>query len=123
MSLKGSEEFVSVYLDVIIIFSKTLQYHLNHLEAVFCSLRIANLKLKPTKCNLISAEVEYLGHLVTPNGLKPNARNLSAVEDFSIPSNLKQLRQFLGLASHYRRFILDYAKIAEPLYCLTKKNV
>ena len=55
--------------------------------------------------------------------MKPNARNLSAFKDFSIPSNLKQLRQFLGLTSHYRRFISDYAKKAEPLYCLTKKNL
>ena len=54
--------------------------------------------------------------------MKPNARNLSAVKDFSIPSNLKQLRQFLGLTSHYRRFISNYARIAEPLYSLTKKN-
>ena len=67
--------------------------------------------------------VEYLGHLITPNGLRPNARNLSTVKDFSIPSNLKQLRQFLGLTSHYRQFISNYAKIAEPLYSLTKKNV
>ena len=60
----------------------------------------------------MSEEVEYLGHIVTPQGLKSNP----------IPTNLKQLRQFLGLTSHYRRFILCYAKIAQPLYDLTRQG-
>ena len=122
MKLKASEEFTAVYLDDIIIFSKTLQDHLKHLKAVFSCLREASLKLKPIKCRFICQEVEYLGHIVTPKGLKPNTRNLIAVKEFPTPSNLKQLRQFLGLTSHYRRFILNYARIAEPLYFLTKKN-
>ena len=70
----------------------------------------------------MSEEVEYLGHAVTPQGLKPNMRNLDAVRGFPIPNNVKQLRQFLGLTSHYRRFILNYAKIAQPLYHLTKQG-
>ena len=122
MKLKVSEEFTAVYLDDIIIFSKTLQDHLKHLKTVFSCLREASLKLKPIKCRFICQEVEYLGHIVTPKGLKPNTRNLIAVKEFPAPSNLKQLRQFLGLTSHYRRFILNYARIAEPLYFLTKKN-
>ena len=68
----------------------------------------------------MSVEVEYLGHIVTPQGLKPNKRNLDAVKEFPVPINVKQLRQFLGLTLHYQRFILNHAKIAQPLYNLTK---
>ena len=64
-------------------------------------------------------EVEYLGHLITPAGLKPNECNLAAVREFPVATNLKHLRQFLGLTSHYRHFIHNYAKIAHPLYALT----
>ena len=67
-------------------------------------------------------EVDYLGHLVTPSGLKPNNRNLDAVRHFPTPTNLRQLRQFFGLTSHYHRFVMGYAKIAHPLYLLTKKG-
>ena len=119
---KSGEDFIAVYLDDIIIFSKTLQDHLDHLKDAFSCIREANLKLKPSKCSFICEEVEYLGHVVTPNGLKPNTRNLTAVREFPVPNNLKHLRQFLGLTSHYRRFIWNYAKIAQPLYFLTKKN-
>ena len=80
------------------------------------------MKLQPAKCKFICEEVEYLGHAVTSKGLKPNMKNLTAVKEFPVPNNLKQLRQFFGLISHYRRFILNYAKIAEPLYFLTRKN-
>ena len=68
----------------------------------------------------MSEEVEYLGHIVTPKGLRPNKRNLDAVKEFPVPTNVKNLRQFLGLTSHYQRFILNYAKTAQPLYVLTK---
>ena len=70
----------------------------------------------------MSVEVEYLGHTVTPQGLKLNERNLNAVKEFPVPTNVKRvhLRQFLGLTSHYLRFILNYAKTAQPLYNLTK---
>jgi len=68
---------------------------------VFAGLRDANLKLNPSKCKFMSEEVEYLGHIVTPQGLKPNSRNLDAVREFPVPTNVKQLRQFLGLTSHY----------------------
>ena len=120
--MTGPEDFVAVYLDDVIVFSQSLQAHLEHLTKVFACLREANLKLNPKKCEFMSEEVGYLGHIVTPQGLKPNQRNLDAVKEFPIPTNLKQLRQFLGLTSHYRRFILCYAKIAQPLYDLTRQG-
>ena len=66
--------------------------------------------------------MEYLGHLITPAGLKPSEHNLIAVREFPVPTNLKHLRQFLGLTSHYQRFIQSYAKLAHPLYVLTRKG-
>ena len=71
----------------------------------------------------MSVEVEYLSHIVTPQELKPNKRNLDAVKEFPVPTNVKHLKQFLGLTSHYRRFILNYAKTAQPLYNLTKHGI
>ena len=66
--------------------------------------------------------MEYLGHLITPTGLKPSERNLTAVREFPVPTNLKHLRQLLGLTSHYRCFIHNYAKITHPLYTLLQKG-
>ena len=85
-------EFVSVYLDDVIVFSETLMDHINHLKAVFDRLKKAGLMLNLKKCKVVCNEVEYLGHVVTPHGLKPNNRNLDAVKNFLPPTNLKQLQ-------------------------------
>ena len=103
-------------------FSESLIDHINHLKAVFNCLRKAGLMLNPKKCRIVCDEVEYLGHVVTPQGLKPNNRNLDAVRCFPPPTNLKHLQQFLGLTSYYRRFIPNYARIAYPRHCLTRKG-
>lgn len=90
-----------MYLDDVLIFSHTLEDHLQHLGAVIERLRGAGLKLKPSKCHFIRKEVEYLGHVITPDGLKPNPGRVSAVKEYSAPSNVKEVRQFLGIASYY----------------------
>ena len=117
-----TDDFVTVYLDDDIVFSQSLDAHLEHLKKVFTCLKDANLILNPSKCKFISGEVEYLGHVVTPQGLKPNTRNLDAVREFPVPTSLKQLHQFLGLTSHYRRFVPNYAGITQPLYGLTRQG-
>ena len=116
------EDYVAVYIDDVLVFSRTLEDHLEHLRLVIDCLQQAGLKLKPSKCHFVREEVEYLGHLITPQGLKPNPRLVTAVRDFPVPQNLKQLRQFLGLSSYYRRFIPKFAKIAQPLHGLTRKD-
>ena len=113
---------MDVYLDDIIVFSRTFSDHLIHLQKVFECLKEAGLKLNPQKCRFCCSEVECLGHLVTPSGFKPNIRNIEAVINFPVPTTLKELRQFLGLTSHYRRFVKGYSSLAQPLYALTRKD-
>ena len=108
------KQFVAAYLDDILVFSETLQDHLTHLRSVIDRLKSANLKLKPAKCMFMRKEVEYLGHIITAEGLKPN---------FPVPKNVPDMRRFLGMASYYRRFIPKFAKIAQPLHHLTAKDV
>ena len=120
MQSDRGKEFISVYLDDVTVFSESLQDYVSHLRAVLDCLKGAGLKLDPKKCKFVCDEVEYLGYLVTLSGLKSNNQNLDAVRNFFTPTNMKQLRQFLGLTSHYCHFIMGYAKVAHPLYLLTK---
>ena len=108
---------MSVYIDDILIYSRTLEEHLSHLRLVL------ERKLKISKCAFVRQEVEYLGHILTPDGLKTNPKLAQSVEDFPIPKNVKEVRQFLGLCSYYRRFIHQFASISQPLNMLTRKNV
>ena len=92
-------EFVSVYIDDIIIFSRTMADHLAHLRLVFDRLLGAGLKLKPEKCKFCRQAVEYLGYLVTPQGLKPTEKHVESVKNYPAPRSVPELRRFLGLAS------------------------
>ena len=112
-----------IYIDDIIIFSKSVEEHLIHLEEVFRRLRDANVKLNPKKCSFVKQKVEYLGHVVTPDGVTPNPEKVRVVLDFPVPKNLKELRAFMRLANYYRRFVKGFAHIANPLNALTKKGV
>ena len=121
--LRGLEyRFALIYIDDIIIFSKSIKEHLTHLEEVFRRLREANVKLNPKKCSFVKQKVEYLGHVVTPDGVMPNPEKVRVVRDFPVPKNLKELRTFMGLANYYRRFVKGFAYIANPLNALTKKG-
>ena len=116
-------DFVSVYLDDILVFSESLSDHLRHLQRVIVRLMDVGLKLKPAKCHFARSELEYLGHTITREGVKTNSRLVAAVSEFPTPRNVREVRQFLGLSSFYRRFIPNFAKIATPLHQLTHKDV
>lgn len=105
-------DFVAVYIDDVLVFSRTLEEHLQHLRQVIQRIRDAGLKLKPSKYSFVREEVEYLGHIITPHGLKTNPRLTSAIVDFPQPRTLTELRRFLGMCSYYRRFVLNFSKIA-----------
>lgn len=111
-----------VYLDDILVIGKSFTEHLNNLRLVFTRLREAGLRLKPKKCCLAKREVEYLGYIVTKDGIAPDPEKVAAVQEFPEPQDLKALRSFVGLASYYRRFIPSFSKIAAPLFTLTKKD-
>lgn len=112
-----------VYMDDIIVYSTTLEEHLDRLENVFNRLASCNLKIQPDKCEFLKREVAYLGHIVTPEGIKPNPAKIEAVTKFPQPKSPREIKQFLGLSGYYRRYVPDYAKIVKPLTKLLKKNV
>ena len=114
--------FVAAYLDDILVFSKTLPEHLGDPQTVLDCLRAVNLKLKPSKCKFIRQDVAYLGHVITSHGIRPNTRLTDAIQRFPRPKDVGAVRQFLGLASYYRRFIPCFARIAHPLHGLTRKG-
>ena len=111
------------YLDDVIVIGKSMEEHNQNLVKVFDRLRVAGLKLKPTKCKLAQRSVEYLGHIVSEEGVRTDPKKLQAVSEYPTPADVKSLRSFLGLASYYRRFIPNFAKVAGPLHALTKKDV
>ena len=112
-----------VYLDDILVIGRTFTEHLNNLVKVFSRLRQAGLRLKPSKCCLARTEVVYLGYVVSQGGVAADTKKVEAVEVYPVPTNLKSLRSFLGLASYYRRFIPNFSSVARPLHILTRKNV
>ena len=111
------------YMDDIIVYSATLEEHIDRLENVFNRLATSNLKIQPDKCEFLRKEVAYLGHVVTPEGIKPNPAKIEAVVNFPQPRNPKEIKQFLGLSGYYRRFLPNYAQLVKPLTSLLKKNV
>ena len=116
-------DFVSVNVDDVLIFSETLEEHIHHIKLVLDKLKEAGLKLKPTKCSFVQEGVDYLGHVITSDGLSPNPARIEAVQAFPVSTDIKELRQFLSLASYYRRFIPAFARVAAPLHALTRKSV
>ena len=115
-------EICLVYLDDVIVFSATLEQHLERLSLVLTRLIEAGLKLKGSKCYVLQQSVEFLGHIVSGEGISPHPSKVSAVVDWPTPCTLKEVRAFLGLAGYYRRFMLGFSDIAAPLYELTTKG-
>ena len=99
--LEGLNHFVIAYLDDIIIFNKTEEEHLQHLEIIFERLCEAGLMLKRSKCSFMKMHIEYLGHLIWEKGIEPMPDKLSAIKEMSAPRNPKEIKQFLGLVGYY----------------------
>ena len=111
-----------MYIDDILVCSKMFDDHLTHLQQVFDRLHNANLKLKARKCLLLREEVPYLGYVVSQKGIYPDPGKVVKVKEYPTPTDVSQVRQFLGLASYYRRFIKGFSKIAAPLNALLCKD-
>ena len=111
-----------IYLDDIIVIGKTFEEMIKNLDQVLDKLYQAGLKLKSRKCQLFSREVEFLGHVISQEGIKTDPKKTEAVRTWPKPANIHSLRSFLGFCSYYRRFIPDFAAIAKPLHRLTEKG-
>ena len=121
--LRGLEyRFALIYIDDIIIFFKSVDEYLVHLEEVSRRLRDANVKLNPTKCSFVKQRLEYLCHIVTPEGISPNPDKVRVFQEFPIPTNLKELRSFLGLANYYRCFVRGFCTYCQPFECFDKEE-
>lgn len=117
------DQFVVVYLDDILVYSKTLEDHREHLQKVFSVLRQQQLFAKRSKCEFAKERMEFLGHVVTTQGLEMDPKKLQAVKDWAIPTCVKDIQKFLGFVNYYRRFIKGHAEIAGPLTDLLNKDV
>jgi hypothetical protein len=116
------DDFAIVYLDDILIFSRSLEEHKRHVRLVLERLRANGLFAKPEKCFFHQEEIEYLGFIVSPSGVKMDPKKVSAILDWPEPASVHDVQVFLGLANFYRRFIRGYSKIASPLTRLLQKN-
>ena len=121
--LKGLHSFAMAYLDDIIIFSKDEEEHLEHLRIIFQHLKEAGLKLKRSKCDFIKRHIQYLGHLISQDGIQPLPEKLESIRDMPAPRNPKEIKQFLGLAGYYCKFVPRFSDLSRPLTWLTHKDV
>jgi len=111
-----------VYIDDIIVVGRTFDEHLNNLKQVFERIEKAGLKLHPSKCQFLQPKVQFLGHIVSTEGIMPDPSKTQQVKEWPVPTSVKEIQQFLGLASYYRRFIKGFASIASPLHKLTERQ-
>ena len=100
----------------------TFNDHIVHLRKVFELLQSAGLRLNRTKCEFYKNKIDYLGYIVSEEGIAPNTKKIESITTYPEPTNQKELGSFLGLASYYRKFVRAFAEKAHPLTALTKKS-
>ncbi|MEM7070058.1 MAG: reverse transcriptase family protein [Pseudomonadota bacterium] len=113
----------AVYLDDVLTFSDTFPNHLADLQQVFNAIRKADLRLQPHKCQFARKSINFLGHKLSRAGISPDPTKLMAIKAMPAPASRDEVKSFMGLASYYRRFIKNFAKIADPLHQTLRKNV
>nr|AAT85135.1 putative polyprotein [Oryza sativa Japonica Group] len=116
------DKFVVVFIDDILIYSKSEEQHEQHLRLVLEKLKEHQLYAKFSKCDFWLLEVKFLGHVITAQGVAVDPSNVESVTKWTLPKTVSQIRSFLGLAGYYRRFIENFSKIARPMTQLLKKD-
>ena len=120
-------EILLVYLDDVILFSSTIDEHIERLDVVLSRLKKNGLKLRPEKCNFFQKKIKFLGHEISSSGIATDPDKIKAVVEWPTPTNVKDLRSFLGFASYYRKFVKNFSKLAGPLHdlvnhCINHEN-
>ncbi|GBG85256.1 hypothetical protein CBR_g39822 [Chara braunii] len=116
------DRFVVLYLDDILMFSKTLKEHEGHLGQILGKLSESNFKINPKKCEWAKTDVLCLGHVLDGDGIRPEDNKITSIRDWPTSRTLTELRSFLGLANYYRKFVRNFSTIAAPLRRLLKKE-
>ena len=115
-------DFAANYLDDIIVFSRTAEEHMLHLEAIFEALQIADLKIKVSKCEFFKKHVSYLGFLIRETGIRCDRSKVEAINRITTPTSIEEVRQFNGMCSYYRKFISHFSDISKCFNDMTKKG-
>jgi hypothetical protein len=116
------DKFVIVFLDDILVYSKTEEEHEKHLRMVLQVLREHQLYAKLSKCSFYQRQIHYLGHIISKEGIVVDPEKVEAIREWSMPRNVVEVRSFMGLAGYYRRFIAGFSRIAHSITSLQRKE-
>ena len=111
-----------IYLDDVLVFSRGFEQHMERLQQVFQRFREAGAKLSPSKCSFLNGQLKFLGHIITGEGITTDPEKVSAIKNWKKPSNITELRSFLGFCNYYRKFISNYSNLTCPLEALMKNS-
>ena len=114
------DDFMIFYVDDVVVYIKTEQGHITHLQKIFEKFSYVGLKLRPSKCDFFKLHIEYHGHLILGTGIYPLKQKVQAVLDLAPPSNVTEVRHILELVSYYQKFIPMFSLIVSPIISLTK---
>eukprot|EP00253_Pinus_taeda_P017694 PITA_17694 len=116
------DQFVLIFIDDILIYSRTIEEHYEHLRIVLQTLREHQLYAKFSKCDFFKEEIQYLGHVITKEGIAVDPEKIKAIMDWLVPKDVADVRSFMGLAGYYRRVVEGFSKVAFPITSLQKKG-
>ena len=118
---KYLDKFVVVFIDGVLIYSKSKEEHEEHLKNFLQVLREHQLYAKFNKCDFFKDKIQYLGHVITKEGISVDLEKIKAIEKWSVPKDVTDVRSFMGITSYYQRFIEGFSRITNPITSLQKK--
>ncbi|XP_019183693.1 PREDICTED: uncharacterized protein LOC109178513 [Ipomoea nil] len=117
------DDFVIVFIDDILVYSRNKEEHEKHLRTILQTLREKQLYAKLSKCKFWKDNVAFLGHVITKEGIMVDPAKIQAIKEWPTPTTVSEIRSFLELAGYYRRFVPDFTKVAQPMMRLMKKEI